>query len=93
VHQEDEHLYRLTIDGTLWSSVEYSHGRNAWCIEDCRNKCLMHIDGIHGEAPKASVAIGTAKAMIRDGRMPDPETVQARLRDPNRRRRRPGAND
>jgi hypothetical protein len=48
VSQEHQGLYRLSIDGELWSSVEFSPKHNAWCIEDACNKCLGHVAGIHG---------------------------------------------
>jgi hypothetical protein len=59
VHRERGDLYRLTIDGELWSSVEHHPGRNRWCIEDSRNRCLLHVDGILGDEEKASQAIAT----------------------------------
>jgi hypothetical protein len=77
-------IYELSIDGQRWASVEYSRRNSRWCIEDSRGKCLAHIDGIVGDAAKASEAIALAKEMIRDERMPSPEYVAARLRD-NRR--------
>jgi hypothetical protein len=80
VHQERRGLYRLTIENELWASVEWCRRRNSWCIEDSCNRCLMHVAGIHGEAPKASKAIAVAKQMIRSGEMPSLETVKARMR-------------
>jgi hypothetical protein len=74
-------LYRLTIDGVLWASVEWSPRRGAWCIEDGVGKCLAHVEHIHGEDADADRALRLARRMIRDGRMPTPEEAQARLRE------------
>jgi hypothetical protein len=80
VEQQHRGLYRLTIDDELWASVEWSHGRNAWCIEDSCARCLMHIPGILGQEETAREAIATATQMIRDERIPAPEYVRARTK-------------
>ena len=57
----------ITIDGTLWGEVE--------------GRCLSHTDHIHASEADKEAAIALAKAMIRDGRMPDPRTaMQIRAR-------------
>ncbi len=66
-------IYRLTVAGQLWASVEWSPTRCRWCIEDGVGQCLAHVEHIHGEDPDAETAIRLAKKMIRDGRMPTPE--------------------
>ena len=71
----------ITIDGTLWGEVEWSKTRKAWCIQDAQGKCLSHTDHIHASEADKEAAISLAKAMIRDGRMPDPRTaMQIRAR-------------
>ena len=42
-------VYRLTIAGQLWASVEWSPRRRRWCIEDGVGQCLAHAEHIHGE--------------------------------------------
>jgi hypothetical protein len=80
VRRETAGLYRLTINGQLWASVEWSGRRRRWCIEDGVNRCLTHVEHIHGEDPDPQAAIRLAKKMIRDGRMPTPEEAMAALR-------------
>ena len=80
VRQERVDLYRLEIDSELWASVEWSPRNSRWCIEDSRDMCLAHVDGILGDEAKASQAIATAKRMIQDGTVPAPEYVKARMR-------------
>jgi hypothetical protein len=71
----------ITIDGTLWGEVEWSKTRKAWCIQDAQGRCLSHTDHIHASEADKEAAIALAKAMIRDGRMPDPRTaMQIRAR-------------
>src|SRR5262249_25240572 len=70
--------YRLRILGVLWSTVEWSSGKQVWCIEDACNRCLCHVEGIHGDPHStAQDAIRQAKRMIRDGSMPTPEVALA----------------
>jgi len=73
-------IYRLTIGGLLWASVEWSPRRQRWCIEDGVGQCLAHVEHIHGEDRDAQTAIRLAKKMIRDGRMPTPEQAIETLR-------------
>jgi hypothetical protein len=65
--------YDLTIDGELWSCVEWSPTRRAWCIQDASGECLAHVEAIHGQDVDADTAVRLAKRMILDGRMPTPE--------------------
>jgi hypothetical protein len=71
--------YNLTIDGVLWSEVEWSASRRAWCIQDAAGHCLAHVEHIHEQNPDAESALRIAKRMIRDGRMPTPEEAVQQL--------------
>lgn len=71
--------HSLTIDGELWAAVEWSEKRQRWCMEDAEGRCLKHLSCIHGDAPDRDAASAKAEAMIRDGRMPDPETARKNL--------------
>jgi hypothetical protein len=72
-HSGPPAIYRLTVAGQLWASVEWSPSRRRWCIEDGVGLCLAHVEHIHGEDPDSQAAIRLAKKMIRDGRIPTPE--------------------
>jgi hypothetical protein len=76
---EDGQMYRLRVLDTLWSTVEFSSKRQVWCVEDSANRCLTHVSAIHGDAASAAAAVRLAKQMIRDGRIPTPEHVRARM--------------
>jgi hypothetical protein len=78
-HAGPPSIYRLRIGGQLWSSVEWSPSRRAWCIEDAVNRCLAHVEHIHGEDRDAETAVRMAKKMIRNGTMPTPEEAQNAL--------------
>jgi hypothetical protein len=80
VRSRSRSLYRLTIAGQLWASVEWSPSRRRWCIEDGVGLCLAHVEHIHGEDPDPQAAIRLAEQMIRDGRMPTPEEAKEALR-------------
>jgi hypothetical protein len=73
--------YHLTIEGQLWSEVEWSRARQSWCIQDASGHCLAHCDHVHGEHIDQRTAVNLAKAMIRDGRMPTPEEAGQQLRE------------
>jgi hypothetical protein len=64
--------YHLTIDGELWSEVEWSRSRQAWCIQDAAGQCLAHTDHIIGQNRDIQTAIRLAKKMIISGEMPTP---------------------
>jgi hypothetical protein len=72
--------YHLTIGGRLWSEVEWSPSRRAWCIQDAAGYCLTHVEHIVGQDRDAQTAIRLAKRMILDGRMPSPEDAHAQLK-------------
>jgi hypothetical protein len=69
----------LLIDGRLWSEVEWSEKRQAWCIQDAEGHCLRHVASIHATTQHKEEAIALAEAMIRDGRLPTPEQARERL--------------
>lgn len=80
----------LLISGQLWSEVEWSEKRQAWCIQDAEGRCLRHVASIHATTPDKEAATAIAEAMIRDGRMPSPEAArQAREERLKRERERP----
>ena len=74
-------LYQVTIDGELWSEVEWSPKRRTWCIQDAAGHCLAHCDHIHGDHIDQQTAVALAKGMIKDGRMPTPEEANQQLQD------------
>ena len=71
--------YHLTINKELWSEVEWSPSRQAWCIQDAAGQCLTHIEHIVGQDRDAQTSIQLAKRMIIDGRMPTPQEAQQQL--------------
>jgi hypothetical protein len=85
VRHRGAECYHLTIDGVLWSEVEWSASRRGWCIQDASGRCLSHCDAVHGQDVDAATAVKLAKAMIRDGRMPTPEDAQQQLEERLRR--------
>jgi hypothetical protein len=72
--------YHLTINGELWSEVEWSHKRQRWCVQDAAGRCLTHVEHIVGQDKDPQAAIRLAKRMIVDGRMPSPQEALAQLR-------------
>jgi hypothetical protein len=79
--------YDLTIDGVLWSEVEWSASRQAWCVQDAAGHCLTHVEHIHAQDADAEAAVRLARKMIRDGRMPTPEQAARQLRERQVRKR------
>jgi hypothetical protein len=75
--QRSPTVYRLTIDGELWSEVEWSPSRQMWCIQDAAGHCLTHVEHIVGQDRDVQTAIRLARHV--DGRMPTPEEARARL--------------
>jgi hypothetical protein len=73
--------YHLMIDGELWSEVEWSHDRQAWCVQDAAGHCLTHVEHIVGQDKDPQAAIRLAKRMIVDGSMPTPEQALDALRE------------
>src|SRR5215469_15865326 len=64
----------------MWSEVEWSRSRGAWCIQDSAGHCLTHVEHIVGQDRDPQAAIRLAKRMIVDGRMPSPEQATHQLR-------------
>jgi hypothetical protein len=81
VRQHNARTFHLTINRQLWSEVEWSAGRQTWCVQDAAGRCLAHCDHIVGTNIDQRTAIALAKAMIIDGRMPTPEEAEQRLRE------------
>lgn len=79
--------YHLMISRVMWSEVEWSSSRQAWCIQDAAGQCLTHVERIVGQDRDVQTAIRLAKRMILDGRMPTPENAEEQLRERLRRDR------
>ena len=79
VRRLNAETYHLTINGQMWSEVEWSASRRAWCIQDAAGRCLTHTEHIVGEDRDVQTAIRLAKRMIVDGRMPTPEAARQQL--------------
>jgi len=60
----------------MWSEVEWSPSRQAWCIQDAAGHCLAHVKRIVGQDRDVDTAIRLAKRMIVDGRMPTRQREQ-----------------
>ncbi len=79
VRRLNAETYHLTIDGEMWSEVEWSASRQRWCIQDAAGHCLTHVEHIVGQDRDVQTAIRLAKRMIVDGRMPSPEEAHQQL--------------
>jgi hypothetical protein len=79
VHRRNAETYHLIIEGELWSEVEWSHDRQAWCVQDAAGHCLTHVEHIVGQNRDAEAAIRLAKRMIVDGSMPSPQQATQQL--------------
>jgi hypothetical protein len=79
VRRINAETYWLTIGGRMWSEVEWSPSRRAWCIQDAAGHCLMHVEHIVGQDRDPQAALRLAKRMIVDGRMPTPEEAHTQL--------------
>jgi hypothetical protein len=91
VERRGKYCYALTINGKLWSEVEWSRDRQYWCVQDAAGHCLTHVEHIVGQNKDPQAAIRLAKRMIVDGRMPTPEHAAQQLeqeqdRQPKRKR-------
>jgi hypothetical protein len=73
--------YHLTINGELWSEVEWSPSRQRWCIQDAAGHCLAHEEHIVGQDRDPQTAIRLAKKMIVTGAMPTPEEAHRQLEE------------
>ena len=71
----------ITLDGVLFCQIEWSEKKQQWCCEDSQGQCLTHVGSIKGMAKSKDEAVALAEAMVRDGRMPDPETARAEHRE------------
>ena len=87
VRRLNAETYHLTIDGEMWSEVEWSPSRQRWCIQDAAGQCLTHVEHIVGQDRDVQTAIRLAKRMIVDGRMPTPEDAAQQLKEQERRDR------
>jgi hypothetical protein len=81
VRRINAETYHLTIGGRMWSEVEWSRSRRAWCVQDAAGHCLMHVEHIVGQDRDPQAAIRLAKRMIVDGRMPAPEEALRQLKE------------
>jgi len=79
VRRINAETYHLTIGGRMWSEVEWSRSRRAWCVQDAAGRCLTHVEHIVGQDRDPQAAIQLAKRMIVDGRMPSPEEALQQL--------------
>ena len=87
VRRVNAETYWLEIGGEMWSEVEWSRSRRAWCIQDAAGHCLTHVECIVGQNADVQTAIRLAKRMIVDGRMPTPEEAQRQLHEREERKR------
>src|SRR5262245_47676308 len=88
VRRINAETYHLTINGQMWSEVEWSASRQRWCIQDAAGRCLTHVEHTVGQDRDVQAAIRLAKRMIVDGRMPSPEQAHKQLRERQERERR-----
>jgi hypothetical protein len=79
VRWDSDNTGQITIDGELWAAVEWSEKHQRWCIEDAAGKCLHHTCCTVGRETSKEAALILAEQMIRDGRMPDPQTARSNL--------------
>jgi hypothetical protein len=80
VHRVNAETYHLIIGGRMWSEVEWSRSRQAWCIQDAAGHCLTHVEHIVGQDRDPQAAIRLAQKMIVSGEMPSPEQALHQLR-------------
>jgi hypothetical protein len=80
VRRINAETYHLTIGGRMWSEVEWSRSRRAWCVQDAAGRCLLNVEHIVGQDRDPQAAIRLAKKMIVSGEMPSPEEALAQLR-------------
>jgi hypothetical protein len=75
---------QVTLDGVVFARVEWSERRQQFCIEDAAGACLRHVGSIKGMSASKDEAAALAINMVRDRRMPDPETAGAEHRERQR---------
>ncbi len=93
VRRINAETYHLTIGGQLWSEVEWSPSRQAWCVQDAAGQCLAHAEHIVGQDRDPQTAIRLAKRMIVDGRMRTPEEAHQQLNERLQGREREGTGE
>jgi hypothetical protein len=81
VRRVNAETYHLTIGGVMWSEVEWSAKRRAWCVQDAAGHCLAHEASIVDQNRDPQAAIRRAKQMILDGSMPSPEEAHRRQQE------------
>lgn len=81
VQRINAETYHVTINGQMWSEVEWSPSRQRWCIQDAAGHCLTHVEHIVGQDRDVQTAIRLAKRMIVGGRMPSPEEAHQQLEE------------
>jgi hypothetical protein len=74
----------VTLDGVRFAEVEWSAKRQQWCVQDSEGQCLKHVGSIKGMSASKDEAAALAINMVRDGRIPDPETARAEHRERQR---------
>jgi hypothetical protein len=79
VRRVNAETYHMTINGEMWSEVEWSPSRQRWCIQDAAGHCLAHTEHIVGQDRDVQTAIRLAKRMIVSGEMPTPEEAHRQL--------------
>ena len=62
VHRINAETYHLEISGQMWSEVEWSASRQAWCIQDAAGHCLAHVEHIIGQNVDVQTAIRSPSA-------------------------------
>ena len=66
VERINDETFHLVINDQMWSEVEWSASRQAWCIQDAAGQCLAHVESIVGQDRDVQTAIRLAKKMIVD---------------------------
>jgi hypothetical protein len=69
--------YHLTIDGVMWSEVEWSSSRQQWCIQDACGMCLAHTEHIVGQDRDVETAYPSRQAHDRRRPNADPRRSPA----------------
>jgi hypothetical protein len=81
VRRINAETYWLEINGQMWSEVEWSPSRRAWCVQNAAGQCLTHVEHIVGQDRDPQAGIRLAKKMIVDSRMPTPEETRRQLEE------------
>src|SRR6516165_12832303 len=67
VRRINAETYWLEINGQMWSEVEWSPSRRAWCVQNAAGQCLTHVEHIVGQDRDPQAALRLARRMILDG--------------------------